>query len=347
MKTFVTLLALVSAVIFLGCSSEGISGGSNQQIMQGNDQGNQDELKEPAVIEEEAELVELWLGALSSARSWEITIRHPDENVVFICTVDNGVFIFAPREQYPAKNVNAHSGDQFLWVSREWLNESTLLSHAFIEIILKLEQNIIGYVVIETNEYGKRSNFLKSVLFPQIDGKYQNVSEGYVKTAIEKIKAERLAFVEIETCDMVKIPRSIWNLAVSSPQGMIELKHPEENAVFECAAEKGFFSDGKDIQKDRDQQEIIVKPGGTILWHPSFKYPEQDFVNIILKIEDKIIGYAVIGINVFYGHNGFYELKLLRSALIPKVDGEYQNVTEEQINAAIERAKKGRETYEN
>lgn len=157
-------------------------------------------------------------------------------------------------------------------------------------------------------------------------------------TVAEGGEEEKLPFVEIETDNMIKIPRPTWNAAVSSIQGMIELKHPEENAVFECEVEKGYFFNLQTQQLKL--QRRTEKPGSTIYWHPSQNkqpIPDKDFINIVLKIEGEIIGYAVIGVNRI--SSAFYEIKLLKSVLIPKINGEFQAVTAEQIKAAIEKAK--------
>ena len=67
------------------------------------------------------------------------------------------------------------------------------LRQAFVEIILKFDNNIIGYAVVEIytpDGYGQTflARVLKSALFPKIDGEYQNVTQEYVKTIIERIK---------------------------------------------------------------------------------------------------------------------------------------------------------------
>jgi hypothetical protein len=57
----------------------------------------------------------------------------------------------------------------------------------------QVEEYIIGYAVIGIkliNQSTYNAVVLKSVLFPQIDGEYQNVSEEYVEAAIGKIKDE-------------------------------------------------------------------------------------------------------------------------------------------------------------
>jgi hypothetical protein len=119
-----------------------------------------------------------------------------------MCTGDDRVWLSRirdPEEPQYTKNVNAHSGERIMWRIRERQINGVLVDHAFIGIILKLEQNIIGYVVIEADTI--RSTrlplfILKSVLFPQAEGKYQNVSEEYVKTAIEKVKNEKKTSID-------------------------------------------------------------------------------------------------------------------------------------------------------
>ena len=87
-----------------------------------------------------------------------------------------------------------HSGDIIYWTGFEKGEDgriTTLISGSLIDIVLKLEDNIIGYVVIRISGAG-HSNYdafhsayiEQSVLFPQVDGKYQNVSEEYIQKAV-------------------------------------------------------------------------------------------------------------------------------------------------------------------
>ena len=182
MKAFVSLLVLLSMACFAGCQGDIFDGNQDLHSI----------VEEPDLLEVAADLVKLSPGVMSSADSGIITIKPFDQNVVFACTVDNGVF-GSQKEQAPAKNINAYSGDEIFWISREWLNDGEWVTQAFIEIILKAEQNIIGYVLIEADTLSNRFyclNVLQSVLYPQIDGAYQAVSEEYVRAAIEKIKDE-------------------------------------------------------------------------------------------------------------------------------------------------------------
>jgi hypothetical protein len=148
-------------------------------------------LEKTVPVEEDAELFEFshW-GFTSGVMPNRIIVIHEDENAVFDCTVDNGEFVIQTPYPYPdfrAKNVSVHSGYLIHWA--DYLQR---VDHALIEVVVKLEGHIIGYAVIEvtptSNVWVHIPTPLKSVLFPRIDGKYQNVSGEYVKTAIEKIK---------------------------------------------------------------------------------------------------------------------------------------------------------------
>lgn len=62
--------------------------------------------------------------------------------------------------------------------------------------------------------------------------------------------------------------------------------------------------------------------------------PESDqvFVDIILRADEHIIGYAVIEIMDIDGRGGFvYHTSMLKSVSFPKIEGEYQTVAEEYV----------------
>ena len=174
---FLAMVILLCSAVFNGC----VMNPAENVIttMQAN---------EPIIIEENVELVELQEGVFSVMEAVYLTMKQFDKNIIFNCAVDSGGF-FDPVERIFIKNISAYSGDIILWSN---LEVSTWVNHAYIEIILELDKNLIGYVVIAINieSDNKSPVFLKSVLFPEIDGEYQNVSEEYVKAAIEKVKDE-------------------------------------------------------------------------------------------------------------------------------------------------------------
>jgi len=145
-------------------------------------------------IEEDAKLVKIMHG-VANFPSLEIEIRHSDKNVVFNCSTDYGLFNIIPagagfEGHYLAKNASLYRGDDVWWVGYELSWFGPWSSPVFIKMILKLENNIIGYVLIEAKPYDEIPSVLKSVLFPKINSEYQDVSEKYVNKAIEKIISE-------------------------------------------------------------------------------------------------------------------------------------------------------------
>ena len=116
-----------------------------------------------------------------------IELHYQDKNAVFFCTTKEGYF---PVNFKANKNVTAKSGETIYWVGFVGANNKEI-KHDFVDIILKIDDNIIGYAVIEIHlASGATHNaeLLKSVVFPKIDGEYQNVTEKYVKNEIKKVK---------------------------------------------------------------------------------------------------------------------------------------------------------------
>jgi hypothetical protein len=168
--------------------------------------------------EAEAELVEVNFDLIpySNVQHAEVIMTYPDENVVFDCNADKGVLTAnrTPMNDLKdtAKNVSILPGE-YLWLNDvekmkyiRWHNceigEDGSVHYLdlypdysdFIEIVLKREENIIGYAVVKVfyvqSDIAYNADLLKSVLFLQAGGEYQDVTEEYVKAAIEKVKTE-------------------------------------------------------------------------------------------------------------------------------------------------------------
>ena len=179
----------------------------------------------------EAELVGLTFFENSSSSllpNW-IMMKNPGKNVIFNCTTDNGNFCWAysilPTEDF-VKNVCVYSGELiYWWPYTKGYGGGSTVDHDFVEIVLKLEEHIIGYVVIEI--YRKiplpsyNAHLLKSILFPQVNGEYQNVSEEYIKARIEKIKDE-------SQTDAGKVANIKKNLMINPKPN----SHEEENIAY-------------------------------------------------------------------------------------------------------------------
>lgn len=138
-------------------------------------------------------------------------------------------------------------------------------------------------------------------------------------------------FIETSTDGMIELHS--WFITSGVPSNAIILKHTSKTAVFECFVDQGSWT-------NRGSAKVFVKAENTIYWFHSNYDIEQAFVEIILREDENIIGYAVIGIvkqNTSTGR--LYKANILKAAFIPKIDGEYQNITDEQIKVAIENSK--------
>jgi hypothetical protein len=295
---------------------------------------------EPAVIEEDTEdMIVLFRWRPASATNKLIIVKHPNNNAVFECQADNGLLFPMPirgSERYDdnEKKVRTKPGGRFSWGTASYSEEG----HDFVEIILKLGKNIIGYAVVDIiqryeniGEFQWDALVLKSVLFPQAGGKYQNVSEEYVKTAIEKVKSEHP--VEKGGEDMVKLLPS-WS---SIPQkGAFTVDYSDIDAVFECGVDNGQFGFAQDSPKT-----LFVMPGATVYWQPDpGGETKEAFIEIILRSNDNITGYALIGIEQYRGRNPTdYGAAVIRTVLFPQTGGEYQKINEEYVYAVFKKVK--------
>jgi len=138
-------------------------------------------------------------------------------------------------------------------------------------------------------------------------------------------------FIEIETEDMIEL--HTWFFTSGVPNNAIVLKHENKNIVFECSVDNGDLK----ALSTQYMKNLNANSGDIIYWKPD-TIIEQAFVDIVLKSEDYIVGYAVIEI-LQDTSSVDHTASVLKSVLIPKIDGEYQKVTEKQVETAIEKIK--------
>ena len=326
---------LLCALAIIGCGTGlDITDESNTPII--------DEPGNPAIIEEKADLIDMVRPvAMSSAISWAIIMKPLDENVTLNCAVDNGVFSTvrpAPGDALYAKNMDVKSVDIIKWIGQERINNGHMYlkpaSRAFVEIIIKLEQNIIGYIVIEFNLLHSRdiqSYILKSVLFPQVNGEYQEISEEYVKTAIEKIKAD---------AKLVRL--SGWRRGSGLfNRNKLIMSYPDENVVFNCTVDNGSLYSRRHSFSNQ-LKNLSARYGDEIHWYEWDQDATESiihaFIEVVLELEDYIIGYVVI--EAYQLLQDFYcDASIIKSVLFPQTEGEYQKINKEDVKAEIEKVK--------
>ena len=144
--------------------------------------------------------------------------------------------------------------------------------------------------------------------------------------------AEELGIMEMEATDIIEL--AYWDFSQFG-ENQIIFRTENENAVCICTAEKGYFvSENHEVVKS-----LSLMPNKKI--HYQHTTPARDsfvdFVKIVVKEDEHIIGYAVIKVTMGYMH---CVGEVVKSALFPQVDGEFQNVTQEQIDIIIENFKK-------
>lgn len=143
---------------------------------------------------------------------------------------------------------------------------------------------------------------------------------------------------EAEAEDMVDCSAFHYESARSSLGAPIVLNYSDSKAVFECSINQGLFY----LQNADDVSNIELAPGEGFWWIPSgesFNSSNKVFVDVILKLDNRIIGYAVIELYPSNVAGLNYFARTIKAALFPSVGGEYQNITETQVNTLINKIK--------
>ena len=143
--------------------------------------------------------------------------------------------------------------------------------------------------------------------------------------------------VEVED-EIVEL--STWFFTSGVANNLITVEHSDANAIFEITVDKGCFLH---IGTQGYVQTLTVNNGDTVRWQeftPEGVYEKFEiaYVEIIAKVDDKIVGYAVIKISPENGLS--FNAEIVKSAIFPKVDGQYQKVTQKQVEAKINAVKK-------
>ncbi len=110
----------------------------------------------------------------------------------------------------------------------------------------------------------------------------------------------------------------------------------EENATFELTAEQGWLYDGVN-----GFVKTVVRGSGEIAWWDGFAHEavRDTYIDVIEKVDDNIVGYAVIKLT-YNEERTWHDPSVIKSVEFPKVNGEYQSVTERHVKALIEENKK-------
>ena len=153
--------------------------------------------REAVNYNEEIKLYELEVDDLivEGPTTNSVTIKYNDPYTLFYGELDLGGMGYGPS-MIP-KKMNYFSGDSIYWWRISVNEKLTGTGEAYIDLIIKSEEKIIGYAVVKVDywgeteeEQGQKLTVLKSVLFPALDGIFQKVTEEQVRSAIDQVKAE-------------------------------------------------------------------------------------------------------------------------------------------------------------
>ena len=185
----------------------------------------------------------------------------------------------------------------------------------------------------ELDEHNKELN----TQIKEMDGQLHDYYE-----RIEKLEKELYGsyneaggFYERETNDYIS---ATFSFMASSVYGYcISVEHYNKNLKFLCSVEYGSFG-------SPGLKTVELKSGENCYWgfdnymHESWN--STIYADVIAKNGEQIIGYGVIGF--FKYHTGMEDkdrCKVLKFAVFPKVEGEYQTVSEDQIKKAMDEIK--------
>lgn len=121
----------------------------------------------------------------------------------------------------------------------------------------------------------------------------------------------------------------------------IVLNYNNSEAIFECSVNNGLFY----LQNAADVSNIEVAPGKGFWWIPSedsFNSSNRIFVDVVLKLDNRIIGYAVIELYSNDTTRLNFLARTIKAALFPIINGEYQKITAIQVNSIINKIKEGK-----
>lgn len=145
-------------------------------------------------------------------------------------------------------------------------------------------------------------------------------------------------FYEREVNNMVDCSLFLYDEVRSSPGDPIFLNNKNEGSVFTCTVDSGILSilSGGSWQHDK---KIFLKNGEGFWWITNERLSKA-MIDIVLKVDGNIAGYAVVEIYSLDEVCRYYQARTLKSALILQSEGAVRHVTQEQVQAAIDEVKK-------
>ena len=148
-----------------------------------------------------------WNPAMSSRPGLPLTLSAADyQDVIFEVSADGGeLLLWEGGEIIPVSSpFKAENYTTIYWTALYQTDNGSVDlytgNRAYINIMLYEGNNIVGYAVVEIRTedafdaaeqtYMYYAKLLESVSFPKVDGNYQQITDEYVESEIERIKSE-------------------------------------------------------------------------------------------------------------------------------------------------------------
>lgn len=152
------------------------------------------------VIEKQANgMIDFKLYSYSSAMSaWTgvpITCNLQNENAEFeLITNVSYLYSYNDNEKI-GNNINVKTNELFIWHAYGE-NHTLITIDAYVDVIARIDNKIVGFASIFIyNEKNLGLSFkpylLESVVFPKVDGEYQDISIEYVQDKLEEAKLQK------------------------------------------------------------------------------------------------------------------------------------------------------------
>ena len=117
-----------------------------------------------------------------------IIVKYSGDNadaVTFTCKT-NAVSLFDGDNGWHQEKI-LYPNESVIW----W--DSECPDQAFIDVVVRKDEYIIGYALVsiqKTEGLDYKARVTESAIFPIVNGKYQNITDSYVETLLEKAKKE-------------------------------------------------------------------------------------------------------------------------------------------------------------
>ena len=202
MKKIFILIFLIVTSLICSCNSINNYSSNNKSTISSSPKvstiiSNNDEVNEYHIEKDAISMISfssrypIHSNSQSSMYSLSFKVNLANENTIFELNCDN---VYFSSENQKGNHIFVKNGT-LIHSSKLILDES--IYNGFIDIIARIDNNIVGYAVIyidpifvvENSIYSYQYLLICSKIFPKISGEYQNISFDYLQNRISTVKS--------------------------------------------------------------------------------------------------------------------------------------------------------------